>query len=197
MTLTDRPTTPRRRAYRLPLLGAMAIAIGVAAIAWTFYSQGQRIDTVERDNQVLAQQVRQLGGVPHVSPAPSGGAPGQSGQPGQPGAAGAPGRPGPSGTSGSSGPKGNAGPSGKPGTSGASGAPGAAGVPGKDGAQGAPGPAGPTGPAGPEGPRGEPGPTGPSGQPGPLCPDGYQPTPVTVPTTDGPRDSIICTKEAG
>jgi len=74
------------------------------------------------------------------------------------------------------------------------------GPPGLDGATivGPPGPTGPPGPAGPQGAAGADGATGPAGAdgkdgaPGPACPIGYHPQAVTVLTTDGPQDGVLC-----
>lgn len=187
--LRERPSW-RHGLLALALLGGLVmLAWGLATIA-AQSAKNQQLDQrnarQEQQIQVLADQVRKLGGVPAVSPLP--GPPGSQGPSGAPGSPGASGRPGQSGPPGSRGP---AGPpsTGKPGTSGApgaTGAPGASGAPGKDGKDGA---------QGPPGPRGETGPPGPPGPPGPACPSGYHPETFQVLTAAGPRDSTICTKE--
>lgn len=153
------------------------LALGLATLA----AQSQRNARLEGEVATLAEQVREMGGTPRVTPEPGpAGSPGASGQPGAPGGQGVPGR---NGTSGGQGP------SGSPGAVGASGAPGQSGSPGKDGATGA---AGAKGETGEQGPRGE---QGPSGPPGPSCPDGYTAKSSTVLTPGGPQESVICTKE--
>ncbi|WP_141579648.1 collagen-like protein [Actinomadura sp. WMMA1423] len=174
--------------------GVMAVGVAFLVLAaWTWSAVGDlKGDNREmrRDRDLLAQQVRQMGGVPLKSPTPgpagSPGTPGAEGRPGSPGASGAPGSRGPAGSAGAAGSPGRAGPSGQPGT------PGAAGQPGKDGASGA---TGPQGPAGPAGPKGDPGERGPSGPAGPVCPEGYHQETVPVVTAGGPTDSAICVKD--
>ncbi|GAA3957709.1 hypothetical protein GCM10023085_45270 [Actinomadura viridis] len=79
------------RVYGAPLAIAVVIAVVIGLVAWLQWRQQHEID-------VLAGQVRDLGGVPLVSPAPSpsrpGGSPrtGSSGRPGDTGASGRPGR---------------------------------------------------------------------------------------------------------
>ena len=189
MTLTSAGDKgPPPRAYRVPLLWAAGVAVIVAAIAWAYWSQGQRIDTVERDNAILSEQVRQLGGVPRVSPPPSRGTPGVPGSPGGPGPSGAPGGAGPSGQPGA---PGKAGASGKPGAAGQDGQDGAAGAPGTDGAS-VQGPPGAEGAQGPQGEKGDPGERGPAG---PACAPGYHPETVNVVTATGPRPASICVED--
>ncbi|WP_258904877.1 collagen-like protein [Actinokineospora sp. UTMC 2448] len=93
----------------------------------------------------LANQVRDLGGIPVAQPVV-----GAQGPAGEQGPQGLPGEPGPTGPPGKDG---------RDGTPGRDGAPGKDGAPGTDGAPGEPGVAGPQGPAGP---------------PGPACPEGYE-----------------------
>lgn len=170
----------------------------LAAFTWwvvsTIGALGDRLRESERDNALLSQQVRQMGGQPLVSPRPGAagpqGQPGQPGGPGQPGETGRPGQPGQTGRPGGPGGRGPAGPSGTPGT------PGQAGQPGAPGEQGTQGPAGERGPAGEQGPRGEVGPTGPTGPAGPLCPDGWTREELTVVTPGGPRQTVTCTQTA-
>lgn len=112
---------------------------------------------------------------------------GLTGRQGPPGPQGADGARGPRGATGSPGPQGNpgaTGPAGESGPQGAQGNPGATGADGKDGAKGEPGAAGPSGVDGKD------------GAPGPACPSGYGPASAMVLTADGPRDAIICVKEA-
>lgn len=162
------------------LLPALAFALLVAFGFGVMYLQQQsvasRLRKAESDSQVLAQQVRDLGGVPKVTPQP-----GPTGAAGSPGV---PGRPGRSGQSGSNGRPGQNGAAGEPGKTGASGSPGASGAPG---VKGDTGPKGDTGTQGPKGDQGEP------GSPGPTCPDGYHTTHTTVVTAGGPQDAVICT----
>lgn len=61
--------------YGQPLVWSITVVGILAVIAVAFYSQGERIDAVElqrnRDVATLSDQVRQLGGVPKVTPSPS------------------------------------------------------------------------------------------------------------------------------
>jgi hypothetical protein len=172
----------------LPALAfALLVTFGFGVMYVQQQSVGSRLRKAEADNRVLAQQVRDLGGIPKVSPQPGpAGSPGASGSPGAPGASGAPGRTGPSGK------PGRTGASGSPGKTGPSGAPG---NPGAVGPSGPPGPAGKDGKDGADGKDGSPGPVGPSGPPGPTCPDGYYATHTTVVTAGGPQDAVICTAD--
>lgn len=159
----------------------------VAGLAWWVLASVRALKhdlaRSQRDSQTLAQQVRNLGGTPAVSPQPGpAGSPGPSGQPGAPGSAGGQGPPGPSGGRGQTGPPGVIGPSGAPGTAGQ---PGQDGTPGEPGAQGPPGPQGETGE---QGPRGEQGP------PGPACPSGYHVESITVVTAGGPQEVAACVR---
>lgn len=127
--------------------------------------QSQQITALSQDAKRLADQVRQLGAVPVVEPAP-------------------PGAPGATGATGATGPMGPQGPKGEPGDPGVS-PPclaepdrcrGPAGEPGTDGAAGETGPAGASGPAGPKGDPGE---------PGPACPEGYELRDAVITAPDG------------
>lgn len=158
----EQPRKPRL--WPLPLLVAVVFAAVLAALMVQIHAVQEQIAATERDNAVLADQVRQLGGVPAVTP-----------------------HPGPPGERGDIGPQG---PQGPPGASGMPGPRGADGKPGKDGQDGSPGPPGPsgppgatvTGPSGPPGPKGEQGDEGPQGSPGlrgeegPRGPEGPPPT---------------------
>lgn len=61
--------------YGQPLVWSIAAVAVLAVIAVVFYSQGERIDDLERqrtrDVATLSEQVRALGGVPKVTPSPS------------------------------------------------------------------------------------------------------------------------------
>lgn len=136
--------------------GLVGAGIGVLALvvaAWiglAISDVRSRLAADERDKQVLAQQVRDLGGVPKVTPEP-----GPTGPAGSPGASGPQGPAGQNGRNGSTGSPGPAGPTGK------TGAAGPAGTQGSPGTTGATGPQGPVGPQGDQGPKGDTGPTGP------------------------------------
>ena len=167
-------TTPRRSFRRA--VGPVALGVLFLALTWWVNSAlgdlGEQLRTARADNKVLTQQVRDLGGVPRVSPSP-----GPAGTPGSPGSPGVPGSPGASGRPGERGPGGS------------SGRPGASGAPGKDGQAGQPGASGAAGPPGEAGPRGEQGP------PGPACPTGYRVQTGTVMTADGPVEAAYCVRE--
>lgn len=163
------------------VVAVTVVAIVMGALWITVTIVGVQADNarLHGDVSTLAQQVRDMGGTPRVTPEPGpAGSPGASGQPGAPGAAGG---------------QGAAGRTGSKGPAGATGRPGASGVPGRPGASGAPGPKGDPGAIGPAGPKGD---TGPSGPPGPACPDGYTAEHITVVTDGGPKDTVICTKES-
>jgi len=132
------------------------IAIGAVFVNVKISGIGERLHAAEDDRQVLAQQVRSMGGTPVVSASP-----GEPGSPGASGNRGIPGVRGPVGNGGSPGVPGVIGPTGP------SGAPGAAGQPGQDGTPGQPGigeqgPQGEKGDKGEKGDQGEQGPTGPA-----------------------------------
>lgn len=177
---------PRGGTLSIVALAGLVVAglMMIGAIALDQAGDANRLrDTgngAARQAQVLAAQVRDLGGTPAVAPV----------RPGPSGPEGAPGEPGSAGVAGPSGPPGAAGPpgpSGPVGPSGPSGAPGAAvtGPPGADGRDGADGPSGEQGAAGPAGPQGEPGPAGKDGPPGPTCPGGYELRDAVITGADG------------
>lgn len=153
----------------------VAIVLGVIALVMGALLGALGYVDLRHDNAALAQQVRQLGGVPLKSPRP--GPPGEQGPPGETGRQGVPGEGGAPGRRGA------------PGKTGPSGAVGASGAPGKDGAEG------PQGPPGPAGPKGDPGERGPSGPPGPTCPSGYHVETVKVVTAGGPTDAATCVRD--
>jgi hypothetical protein len=144
---------------RFARTNAVAVAIIVVLVgffAWIVVGVvdvKDKLTAAQHANQVLAQQVRELGGTPRIGPA---GAAGTAGSPGRPGAAGAPG------SSGQPGPAGKQGVSGSTGPAGRTGAPGAS-IQGPAGATGATGPKGDPGAAGPAGSAGADGKTGPAG----------------------------------
>jgi Collagen triple helix repeat (20 copies) len=166
-----------RRGIQALLLAAVFIVL-VGWLVVEIRDVHDRLRQAQQDSRTLAQQVRDLGGVPKVTPQP-----GPTGAAGSPGA---PGQPGSSGSSGSNGRAGQNGASGKSGAAGASGAPGASGAAGVKGDTGPSGDKGDTGEQGPKGDQGDP------GSPGPTCPDGYHATPTTVVTADGPQTAVIC-----
>jgi collagen triple helix repeat protein len=151
------------------------IAVLLVGINWKISDLGRELRTAERDRAVLADQVRQLGGVPRVGPT---GAQGPAGTPGPQGP------PGPSGPPGATvtGPAGRTGPSGSPGPA----------VTGPAGPVGPKGDTGPQGATGEQGPRGEP---GPEGSPGPTCPDDYHVEETTVVTANGPEPAAVCVRD--
>lgn len=108
------------------------------------------------------------------------------------GPAGPAGPQGPAGASGPPGAPGERGPEGRTGQGGSAGSPGPAGT---SGASGAEGPTGPAGPQGEPGPQGPPGPAGPQGEPGPACPEGWHREEVTVVSSTGPRDTLVCVRD--
>jgi len=147
----------------------------------------KQLSTQEKASRALAKQVRQLGGVPVVTPSTP-----AEGPAGATGAVGPVGPPGPRGPQGSPGPTGKTGATGSTGAAGATGTAGSSGTAGKDGAQGPkgdPGPKGDTGPAGPAGPQGPTGPAGADGKDGTvipgdyLCPSGQYVTAIHVSDT--------------
>lgn len=162
--MADRARRARRN------VGVVVLAAAVALLSvWAWSAVGD----LKRDNAVLSQQVRELGGVPRA---------GATGAQGPTGAAGPQGSPGPSG------PPGHAGPRGPRGQTGPSGSP-------------APTVAGPTGPQGPKGDQGEPGatgeqgPQGEPGSPGPACPSGYHLEEKQIVTDTGPEPAAVCIKD--
>lgn len=153
-------------------IGAVVLAavfVVLSAFTWS------AVNDLKRDNQILAEQVRELGGVPKVGPAGEQGPAGSTGPQGEQGPSGPPGLS----VTGPAGPQGSTGPAGQPGVSvtGPAGPPGAQGEPGPQGAQGE------------QGPRGEP---GPEGSPGPTCPSGYHTEERTVVTATGPETAVVC-----
>lgn len=142
----------RQARHGLPalLLGVVFLVL-VVWLVLEIRDVHDRLRQAQQDGQTLAQQVRDLGGTPKVTPSP--GPAGRAGQPGQPGRAGASGQPGRSGSTG---------PSGKPGSAGASGPPG---TPGSPGTAGQPGEQGPAGPPGKDGADGKDGTDGKDGSP--------------------------------
>jgi hypothetical protein len=174
--MAERLSVARRNAIAALLI--LAFVLLAIWLAFEVAGVRDRLTEAERTNQILAQQVRELGGVPKVSPTP-----GPTGPAGSPGAQGQPGSSGQNGRNGSPGSVGPSGAKGSPGQAGASGAPGAA---------GAPGPAGPAGPKGDQGPQGDQGPKGDTGSPGPACPSGYHLKTETVVTAGGPQQAALC-----
>ncbi len=166
----------------LILAGTVLLAVGLGLLVVLEYQDVRaRLATADRNNQILAQQVRDLGGTPKVTPAPGPTGPaGASGQPGASGSSGQNGRNGSNGSAGSPGPTGAKGAAGSPGPSGATGAQGVAGPAGKDGADGK------DGATGPQGPKGD------TGSPGPTCPTGYHIVTETVVTSGGPQQAALC-----
>jgi hypothetical protein len=169
----------RLRKLRRGVPAVLLAAILAGLVVWLVVEirdVHDRLRQAQQDSRTLAQQVRDLGGVPKVTPQP-----GPTGASGPPGASvtGPPGRQGSSGRS-ATGPPGA---SGKPGAS----------VTGPSGVAGSPGAVGPSGPAGPAGKDGADGHDGKDGSPGPTCPDGYHTTNTTVVTAGGPQDAVICT----
>lgn len=80
----------KRRPWLLPLLLAVAFAAVVGGLAVEISSVRMRLDAAEKDREVLAEQVEDLGGIPLVSPSP--GPQGERGEPGE-SVTGPPGRP--------------------------------------------------------------------------------------------------------
>lgn len=157
---------PRHRSWLLPVIAGTVFAAVLGALMMQVFDVREQVRAAEQDNAVLADQVRQLGGVPHVTPSagPRGerGDAGPSGPPGPPGPSGRPGRDGKDGAAGRPGRDGAPGPTGPPGP------PGAQGIPGLPGPKGEPGQDGKDGAQGPKGEQGEPGPRGEPGPPGPA-----------------------------
>jgi hypothetical protein len=159
-----------RRNAGVVLLSVVFVVL--AAFTWS------AVGDLKRDNRILADQVRDLGGVPKAGPT---GERGEQGATGPPGAPGAPGQPGAT-VTGPAGPQGRTGPSGSPGDS-------------VTGPPGAPGPAGPQGEPGPQGAAGEQGPQGEQGSPGPACPTGFHIEERTVVTDGGPESAAVCVRD--
>lgn len=162
---TDKAST--RRAWWLPLTAALAFAALMAAGMAAIGDVRSHLRQSEQNQHVLSDQVKNLGGVPLVTP--SVGPRGERGETGPPGQT-------------IVGPRGSPGPSGPPGR------------PGKDGRDGSVGPSGPPGVAGSPGPKGEPGetvtgPPGPRGEPGEDGKDSTVPGPRGEPGPTGPPPS--------
>jgi hypothetical protein len=120
--MTDRI---RQARHGLPaVLLALVFLVLVVWLALAIRDVHDRLRQAQQDNQTLAQQVRDLGGVPAVTPQP-----GPTGAPGSPGAPGLPGQNGRAGQPGSSGRPGRSGAAGRPGKTGPSGAAGTATTP--------------------------------------------------------------------
>lgn len=141
------------------------------ALLWLANWSGQRFDAerserLESDAKVaaLAEQVRDLGGVPVATATP--GPQGESGDRGPQGPQGPPGRTGRDGKDGLPGPVGQRGPQGLPGLIGPPGQNGESGADGTDGQDGADGQQGEQGPKGDQGEPGTDGRDGQNGTPG-------------------------------
>ncbi|MFD1547026.1 collagen-like protein [Nonomuraea guangzhouensis] len=162
---TEEPS--RHRAWWLPLGAAVAFAGLMAAGMAAIGDVRSQLRKAESDGQVLAEQVKRLGGVPLVSP--SAGPQGERGPVGPAGQTVV----GPRGLTGPSGPPGPAGRDGKPGKDGAAGPTGLQGIPGSKGEPGATvtGPPGAKGEQGADGKDGKDGAdstvVGPKGETGP------------------------------
>src|SRR5689334_3046973 len=78
----------RHRAWWLPLAAAVAFAALMAAGMAAIGDVRSQLRQAESDGRVLAEQIRQMGGKPKVSPGP----PGERGEVGDKGDPGAPGR---------------------------------------------------------------------------------------------------------
>jgi hypothetical protein len=144
--LDDDDEEPRRpRAWPLPLAIAVLIAAVLTWLMVEIHSVRTEARVARQDSAVLADQVRELGGEPKVTP--SVGPQGERGEKGDPGQT-------------IVGPRGPAGPSGPPGKDGKDGAQGPAGIAGSPGPKGEPGES----VTGPPGPRGEPGEDGADGK---------------------------------
>jgi hypothetical protein len=138
-----------RRNLILAGLVLVFMALGLMVVA-EFQSFRHQLSAAQQDSRILAQQVRELGGTPKVTPAPGPTGPaGASGQPGASGSSGQNGRNGSNGSPGTAGAKGSAGSPGPAGASGAAGGQGPAGPAGKDGQDGKDGAKGDTGATGP------------------------------------------------
>ncbi|PWW50274.1 collagen-like domain-containing protein [Actinokineospora spheciospongiae] len=195
------------RGHRLVWIALAALVVGLAVAGWavldlssstrardgdqdrTITELVERADGATTDARRLAEQVRELGGVPVVQP-------------------GNPGDPGPQGQQGNPGPAGPAGPAGPQGGPGAKGDPGEPGDPGPQGERGQQGEPGSPGEPGPPGAAGEPGQSPPclaepaqcrgtDGAPGPACPDGYEQRPAVVTNPDGTtQPGVACVATA-
>jgi hypothetical protein len=211
-----------RSRFLRPVLVVLILAVAFGLLYLQYQTRRDLIrvttsqQTASQQASALANQVKSLGKVPVVQPeeipTPIQGPQGRQGDPGIQGPIGpqgVPGPPGPVGPRGAMGLPGRTPPcillpgacQGAQGAAGAAGKPGAAGAKGDQGlkgdtgAQGDTGPKGDTGEAGPKGDKGDPGDPGqpgPQGEPGPTCPQGTTQQTVTVLTSDGPKDAVIC-----
>ncbi len=183
----------RRRRRRTDLLWLVGMALLVVVLGWivvTMQDLSASLHDANRQRDLLAQQVRDLGATPVVGPSGKPGRDGDGlpGQKGDKGDTGDSGSPGPSSTV--PGPQGSPGSVGSPGPPGTSGIPGASGVPGLPGAAGSPGPSGAAGQSGQNGSDGKPGKDGADGRDGKdgqTCPDGYS----LQPDPNDP-DTLVC-----
>ncbi|WP_223166461.1 hypothetical protein [Nonomuraea sp. SYSU D8015] len=71
------------RWWPLPLVAAVIFAAVIFAIMLQMHDLRERADVAERNSEVLAEQVREMGGKPKVTPDP--GPPGERGDQGEPG----------------------------------------------------------------------------------------------------------------
>jgi hypothetical protein len=146
----------RKRRRRGNVIAGVAILFGaatLAAVVTGFLILSQNLSDAHRDNALLAEQVKSMGGTPVAGPKGDTGAAGLVGPSGPPGPSGAPGSPGKAAPTITPSP----GPTGPPGPSGVAGEPGADST--------VPGPTGPVGPAGQDA-TGAPGKDGENGQDG-------------------------------
>lgn len=152
--MSEHPT-PRGLRRLAPLVPSVILLAVLIIISVQLGGLGQRLQRAEQDRVTLSDQVRDLGGIPRVTPSP-----GERGAPGEPGQSGPAGPRGPAGPAGEPGPPGPPGPAGVAGAAGQDGTPGAAGTAGEKGDPGAAGAAGEHGERGEPGPKGDPGPPG-------------------------------------
>lgn len=204
------------RRYLLPVVVGIALLFAAVVVAYVIANQikqGQELERIRTENQVIAQertsyatdvialraQVASLGQTPAVG-APSSdalttkGDPGIAGSPGPAGPRGDAGPPGPQGLSGAVGATGQQGPQGVKGDQGLTGATGPQGSAGAQGAEGPQGVQGEQGATGSAGAQGSPGATGPTGPPGPQGDTGEMP-PTWSYTFAG--ITVNCVKDAG
>ncbi|MGH3745819.1 MAG: hypothetical protein ACRDT8_00285 [Micromonosporaceae bacterium] len=194
--MSHRATKPawRRRAGNVAYgIGLAVLALVVAGIAVRVNGQQARLAASDDAVRALAEQVRDLGGTPTVSPPPTP-APGPRGLAGLRGLQGEKGDPGRDGRPPSAGELLTAAtralaadppPPGEDGTNGAD---------GEDGEDGEKGEPGQDGEDGEDGARGE---KGAKGDPGPTCPAGWHQEQVTVLTDAGPRETTTCVQDDG
>lgn len=169
--------------------GLVAVAAVVAVVIGVVVRQDAALDQAALDRHALAEQVRDLGGKPVVTPPPP--EQGPRGERGLPGI-------------GIEGPRGETGPRGRPPSSGELLAaatralranPPPPGEDGRDGRNGIDGEDGEDGTDGADGRDGVDGEQGPQGEPGPSCPDGWHTEQVTVLTPEGPRETTTCVED--